>query len=387
MAAEGSGVAFSDPGTARHIDRIYQAASAPQHWPLFLESLSQELASQTLHLAFRLPGDGDRGAMLTLGMDEGFVAAYRAHFYLTDPWMPLLAAAKEGDVQVLESFVSESELERTGFYEDWMRPQGIHYGFGAFLHKSGSDELVSSLSGFREKSRGPFQKEDLDGVRLLVPHLQRALGIHARLQGAEMRAGAAAEALDRIIGGVILLDERRAPILTNRTADRILATNDGLVLDWDGPVASTPQQTGELRGLLSDAAKTGDGKGVRAGGVLRLARPSGRPALEVVVTPIRRESSPLFDGRGTAAVFVADPDARAELPPRLRQLYGLTRVEAEVAARLVKGMGLPEIAEDLGVTIHTVRGHLKRLFAKTNTHRQAELVRVLLTGLPDIHLE
>ena len=124
-----------------------------------------------------------------------------------------------------------------------------------------------------------------------------------------MRAGAAEEALDRMFGGVVLLDERGTPIVTNRTADRILARNDGLALDWNGPSASTPWQTGELRRALAGAAKTGAGKGEDAGAVLRLARPSGRPALEVVVTPIGCESSPLFDRRATSAIFVADPDA------------------------------------------------------------------------------
>ena len=72
---------------------------------------------------------------------------------------------------------------------------------------------------------------------------------------------------------------------------------------------------------------------------------------------------------------------------RLRRIYGLTRMEAEVASRVVRGMDLSEIAETLGITIHTVRGHLKQLFAKTNTHRQAELVRLILAGPARIRLD
>jgi DNA-binding CsgD family transcriptional regulator len=372
----------SDPGTARQIDRIYQAAVAPDHWPMFLESLSQELEAQTFHLAFRLPSDGDHGVLLTLGMDEHFLDAYCTHFYSMDPWMPSLAMEKEGDIQTLENCVSDRELEHTEIFNDWMHPQDIFYGFGAILGKSDAGDLVSSLSAFREKSRGPFRNEELDRIRPLVPHLQRALGIHRRLQTAELRAGAAEEALDRISSGVILLDERGAPISTNRAADGILAMNDGLVLDPDGPSASTPRQTGELRGLVSGAAATGAGKGTDSGGVMRLARPSGRPALEAVVTPIRCESSPLFDRKATSAIFLAASDARAERPPeRLRRIYGLTPMEAEVASRIASGMGLGEITDALGISIHTVRGHLKQLFRKTGAHRQAELVRVLLSGV------
>ena len=299
------------------------------------------------------------------------------------------AAAEEGRVLLSDSVLPQSELVRTEFYNDWMRPRGLAHLFTAFLHDSGPGEPLSEIGGLRAKRDGPLEDEDLEPVRMLIPHLQRALVIHDRVQGAETRAGGAAEVLDRIVGGLILLDERGDPILTNRTADQTLAANDGLVLDREGPSASTPKQTGELRRLVSEAAATGTGKGVRAGGVMRLARPSGRPALEVVVTPVRRGPSPMFAcNAAAAAIFVSDPDARAERPPeRLRRVYGLTRREAEVASRLVEGMSPSEIRDALGVTIHTVRGHLKQLFAKTDTRRQAELVRELLSGLASIRLE
>jgi DNA-binding CsgD family transcriptional regulator len=128
--------------------------------------------------------------------------------------------------------------------------------------------------------------------------------------------------------------------------------------------------------------------GEEAGAVMRLLRPSGRSPLEVVVTPIRCESSPLFERRATSAIFVAEPDAQIDgSPDRLRRIYGFTRVEAEVAARIAMGMRLPEVSEDLGITIHTVRGYLKQLFVKTDTHRQPDLVRVLLTGLAGLRLQ
>jgi DNA-binding CsgD family transcriptional regulator len=92
--------------------------------------------------------------------------------------------------------------------------------------------------------------------------------------------------------------------------------------------------------------------------------------------------------RVAAAVLVTDPDAQADRPPeRLRRMYGLSAMEAEVASRLAKGMRLSEIAEEFEVTIHTVRGHLKQLFDKTRTHRQADLIRVLLAGPARLRLD
>ena len=79
--------------------------------------------------------------------------------------------------------------------------------------------------------------------------------------------------------------------------------------------------------------------------------------------------------------------ATAQAQGTAMDLLAFVPMEAEVASRIVKGMDLAEICDDLGITIHTVRGHLKRLFAKTGTHRQPDLIRVLLTGLAGFRLE
>ena len=78
--------------------------------------------------------------------------------------------------------------------------------------------------------------------------------------------------------------------------------------------------------------------------------------------------------------MLIDLDRRIEPPVEvLRRIYGLTRAESQVAMRVLNGDGLAPIAEELSVSLTTVRTHLQRIFDKTGTHRQAELVRLLLT--------
>jgi DNA-binding CsgD family transcriptional regulator len=68
----------------------------------------------------------------------------------------------------------------------------------------------------------------------------------------------------------------------------------------------------------------------------------------------------------------------------LRQAFGLTGAEAQIAARLAFGESLRRIADDHKVSIVTTRAQLKAVFAKTGTHRQAELVALVnrLAPLP-----
>ena len=66
----------------------------------------------------------------------------------------------------------------------------------------------------------------------------------------------------------------------------------------------------------------------------------------------------------------------------LRQAFGLTDAEVEVALALSCGRDIEEIAQMRGVLPGTIRNQVKSIFAKTNTRRQAELVALLLRYAP-----
>jgi DNA-binding CsgD family transcriptional regulator len=76
---------------------------------------------------------------------------------------------------------------------------------------------------------------------------------------------------------------------------------------------------------------------------------------------------------------VADPSARAH-PHRslLLEAFELTPAEADLAADLLAGLSVREIAANSGRSIATVRTHLASLLGKTGTARQSELVRLLM---------
>ena len=61
----------------------------------------------------------------------------------------------------------------------------------------------------------------------------------------------------------------------------------------------------------------------------------------------------------------------------LAAVFGLTAAETRLAAQLASGASLAEAAEKLKVSRTTVRTQLQSVFAKTETRRQADLMRVL----------
>lgn len=110
---------------------------------------------------------------------------------------------------------------------------------------------------------------------------------------------------------------------------------------------------------------------------IAVARPNARPLL-VRAAPMARSAQDLLQ-QAKAALMIVDPDERrAPQEPVLRQVFGFTNAEAEIAAALASGQDIDEIAQARGVRPATIRTQIKSIFAKTNTRRQAELVALLL---------
>jgi DNA-binding CsgD family transcriptional regulator len=117
------------------------------------------------------------------------------------------------------------------------------------------------------------------------------------------------------------------------------------------------------------------------GGVTRTLCPDGRPALTVVLAPIR--TLPMswlgIDPRWLVFLFDANRPAVAD-PGQLAGELGLTAREADIAMLLASGEKLPDIARRLDISVHTARVHLKHLFEKTSARSQANLVRQILAS-------
>jgi DNA-binding CsgD family transcriptional regulator len=145
-------------------------------------------------------------------------------------------------------------------------------------------------------------------------------------------------------------------------------------------MATVARTDGALSHIVHQAFSSGRSD-VATGGCLAVPRPSGRRPYLVRVIPLAPEVSAGVVSP-TALIVIVDPEKEPEPELQaLRRLYGLTSTEAEIALRVLDGTGLGPIADELSVSLATVRTHLQHVFDKTDTHRQAELVRLLLGGL------
>ncbi|KPQ06957.1 MAG: Response regulators consisting of a CheY-like receiver domain and a winged-helix DNA-binding domain [Rhodobacteraceae bacterium HLUCCA12] len=79
-------------------------------------------------------------------------------------------------------------------------------------------------------------------------------------------------------------------------------------------------------------------------------------------------------------VYLIDRKTRVPLSATaLTGMFGLTPTESQVARHLARGLRPDQIAHEMGIAQTTIAFHLRNAFAKTGTHRQAELVALLLS--------
>ena len=364
------------------IGRFEEAMLAPAEWPRALERLSDALGGVPLHFGVqRLPKGMDW--MVSVRRDSIYDRIFQER--LAPPNSnPIMEAAKTMRPSVLyqrHELIDDAAYRASPMYHETIRPMG--QGEFALAMLLRTVDYVTPFTVYCRLGDGSFTEPELAFLRRLLPHLSRCLQIQLRLATAEAESQETGGTLDRLPLAVVLLDSQGKPVRTNPAAEALLRSDDGLSIVGGRIVASERRAAHRLRHLVAAAAATASGRGDHPGGCVAVARrPPARP-LSVLVAPLPRAAAihGTVEGRAVAVLLVRDPDRSGPAPDaHLAQLYGLTTAEARTARALASGHAPREIAAELGVGLATVRTHLHRVFEKTGTASQADLVRLLLTS-------
>jgi DNA-binding CsgD family transcriptional regulator len=233
---------------------------------------------------------------------------------------------------------------------------------------------------------------DTDGLVLktLMPHLQRAFRLYLDCERAKSNARELKCVLDTFDRAVFGLNRKGIIVLANRLADAIVGKADGLKLIRGRLVASFSWDDSELQSQIARSVAASSRDGSSHSVSFHLSRNSESLPLQLTITPFAPALSN-NNGELAALVFVNDPAQKPEsCSLLLRQLYGLSPTECRLADLLYEGLEVREASRRLKTTLETTRFHLKRVLSKTGTHRQTELMRLMLSlpaqGISGSHL-
>jgi DNA-binding CsgD family transcriptional regulator/PAS domain-containing protein len=364
----------------RIVGQIYEAATDPAAWQPVLAEISTLSNSHCANLAVL------RHDELLFSSWHGF-PDYPLQFFkeavAEDQWRrSLLASGRSLTVGVHfgSREITRAELVKTRFYTDYCKPCDVDYSVAAcFLSEADHLGILAVYRGQRRGDYGPLEGSLLGS---LLPHLARATAFAARLQHAELLRSSGERAWDLMPWGALLLGPEGQVMFANRMAEEILGEAEGLTVRHGRLVAMASADMSRLRELLGCAAQPTDGP--RTGGTMPVGRGGGRRPLQLWAMPLPREAVrfPAIEPAATTCVFLIDPDREAApSADAWRALFGLTDAEARLVAGLSHGERLEDYAKRSGIRLSTARTHLKSVFAKTDTHRQSELIR-LLNSMP-----
>lgn len=356
------------------IAHLYDTAFDETLWPGTAARIAKSFGSNSTVL--KLHGAGAQVNLIEC--TENLIVSEREQawaddWHRRDLWVERSLAYGQSNVITDEDLVTPEEQVRSGFYQEWLRHLGIYHMLGAVFPTA--DGVAGVLGIHRPREAGAYTSADRMRAKVLLPHLQRAMRLGQRLAAASQSRAPILEALDRLDTGVFMVDGACRIIHASAMAETLLRANKELAVIGGRLSLRQPAQHDKLLSLVRAAMDSAIGRLAAPASALSIPR-SCRMPLILEVAPLRPAKSRFGQQRPSVLIFLRDPEAPLAVA-RLRELFGLTRSECSVAAALGRGSSLEDIAAQMGIGIATVRSHLKRILAKTGTHRQAEAAALL----------
>jgi len=347
---------------------VYECVIDATRWPATLARVCVAIGGNAGWVAVHVPNRVSSTYQIETGTDADWQRKLREDYVGSSPFIGMTHYVRVGDILSVGDVVDYDEFTAGRFYREWAAPQGWPDLIFAVLSRE-ADRF--SFLGVCLPARATAENKRIAAG--FAPHLDRALRILDLLQQRGRALDDATSALDAMSTGVILVDQHMGVRGINRAAEQLLSGG----LDGEWPADGSRRLTGlRAQGLAPAVAACATGTADPGGSSLMVEGAGGR-TLAVHIVPLPRPKHLLAD-RAVAALFVTDPAAPVLAPAgSVVERYGLTPSELRVALALLEGKTPSAIAAGQGVSLATVRTHLRRLYDKTDTGGQAALVMAL----------
>jgi DNA-binding CsgD family transcriptional regulator len=321
------------------IAEIYDASGEPSLWRDVLGKIAHFVGGS----AATLLSEGVAGtAVYDYGTDPHYRQLYLDHYIELDPVTSGEFPAGADEPITARDIFPHDVFIATRFYREWMQPQRL-IDFAACVFDSPTMR-AATFRVFRHEREGVVDEQARQRMRLIVPHVRRAMSVSETIDLKTAETVTYVDMLDGISAGVFLVDAGGRVVHANLAGQMILEADD-VVRAVDGRVAVRDGRTDETHVLPLNAGE-------------------------------RRRARQVFPA--IAALFVRRAALKdPSLPQSIAQIYGLTRSELRVLEAVVEIGGVADVAQALGLAASTVKTHLHHVFEKTGTRRQSDLVRLL----------
>jgi DNA-binding CsgD family transcriptional regulator/PAS domain-containing protein len=351
--------------------RIYDSVLHPERWNETLAQITAALCPLRWESAFILweSSNPPRARFVAAsGLAAGLQEIYTAVYAGTNTWSQRFSRYPNGSVVDSYDIVTRDEFYETEFFRNFLMPYGIDRLVGVLLDRRDGERMGLMIPGPGDRDTEKLKR----GLRILAPHIQRAMRISDRLASLELAAGAARAAADAAPFAIFSLDEQLNILAANSRAAGYEAA--GFIRTAQDRFAFThPSTQKKLADLAAGPAP--------AGLAFQAVNEAGAEC-PVLAARVSRQSAQQIGGfQLGAALVVTMGSTPGETPiveiDRVAQWFGLTPAEARLAVWLAGGKTLQDYAALRAVSLNAARFLLKGIFRKTGVTSQAQLVATL----------
>ncbi|MGB3627607.1 MAG: helix-turn-helix transcriptional regulator [Henriciella sp.] len=327
-----------------------------------LRHIADECDARAAHL---MVADGARNLLqstFTCEVDPDF-AQLEHDFQPINPRVAAIPFMKAGKASRDKDYITREEIARDQTYQELILPMG--FGHMSAVPLLNNARGTAGIALHRSMEEDEFSDETAERQEQLVRAALPALDLAAKLEHMQART-LLAKLADHVIAFVT---SRAGWILEASDSADLLFSMRILRRLPDGRFAfcNRPDQIAYER--LTGASQPASGRFVCRGRA---------PAHTWLCTVYPVPCFGAIEVSGPILVtFERAGGARALDKKLAAAVFGLTRAEADIASELMAGQSLADIATARGIAISTARTHLARLFSKTGTTRQPELVLAL----------
>jgi DNA-binding CsgD family transcriptional regulator len=358
------------------IGDVYDAALDPTLWPAAFDKVCAYTNSSQVSLMCQDTLRKAAEFYFASGLDRDYEQLYRQKYCKINPIFPTVIFYDVEEAHWIPDVLPRDEFCRTRFFREWVGPQGFMDGLFANLDKSATSCTLITL--MRHMTDGMVDDELRRRFGLVIPHVRRALLIGKVIDHHKVEAAMLADTLDGLVSALFLVDGNGRIIHANASAHNMLSEGNVLRAPNGGLRTFDPRTDKALLDIFT-AANGGDTPvGVKGIAVPLDARNGEAHVAHVLplTAGARRRAGVAY--RAVAAIFVRRATLDAQSPFEvIAKRFALTDAELRVLFSVIEVGAPAEVAEILGVREGTIRTHLHHIFEKTQTDRQADLVRLV----------
>ena len=306
-------------------------------------------------------------------LDEAFNGYFKSYYNKFDPLHLMRPSADESSVAHARARrISYRSMLSTEYYNDFLRPQRIHYKLVVPLTAM---EGIQGRVVLTRSTRSPnFTRQEVEMAQIISPYLAHALSLNDLRRKLSLNTNLLNHIENNLSTGILLFDEDMQLVHMNQMAAQLCRKANGAARGCREDQRVPPRLMAAFRKLILQKNGSSEAEFAPARKTLTA---TGSMNLSVDVKVI--QNSPMPGCKNHYMVNISEIQAGLSIPhDAIRRSYGLTQRELDVMGQIFKGLKNAEIAEALYISEITVKKHIQKIYAKVGVKNRTSMMNKIM---------